>query len=76
MLKLKHLLNEVDYQTPFQKGEISGLDPELDQKQLDMMMSKVEQLYTQIKPQRIDMSEFKNDVRANSLVAVQNGIFY
>ena len=63
MLKLKHLLNEDEYQTPFQQGKMSGLDAELDQKQLDMMMSKVEQYYTQIKPKRIDMSEFKNDVR-------------
>lgn len=63
MLKLKHLLKEDEYQTPFQQGKMSGLDAEADQKQLDMMMSKVEQYYTQIKPKRIDMSEFKNDVR-------------
>ena len=63
MLKLKHLLNEVDYQTPFQKGEMSGLDSELDQKAIDNAMSRLERYYSNIKPKRVDMTEFKNDVR-------------
>jgi hypothetical protein len=63
MLKLKHLLKEVEYQTPFQKGEMSGLDAELDQKAIDNAMSRLERYYLTIKPKRVDMTEFKNDVR-------------
>jgi hypothetical protein len=62
MLKLKHLLNEDEYQTPFQRGETDGLDAEADQKIQDSFLTKLEQNYSRIKRARIDMAEFKNDV--------------
>jgi hypothetical protein len=73
--KLKHLLaenmlrfntknlHESDYQSLGQKGELPMLDPAADQAHQDSVMRQIEQAYSRIKPKRVDMTEFKNDVR-------------
>jgi hypothetical protein len=51
------------YQTLGQKGEIPMLDPEADTAHSEQTLDSLARSYEQIKPKRLDMSEFKNDVR-------------
>ena len=51
------------YQTLGQKGEIPMLDPEADAEHAERTLDRLAKQYEQIKPKRLDMSEFKNDVR-------------
>jgi len=56
-------LNESDYQTLGQKGELSMLDSEADQAHQDDTIRSIEQYYSMIKPKRVDMTEFKTDIQ-------------
>ena len=54
---------ETPYQSLGQKGEIPMLDPEADTAHSEQTLDLLAKSYEQIKPKRLDMSEFKNDVR-------------
>lgn len=54
---------EEPYQTLGQKGEIPMLDPEADTAHSEQTLDLLAKSYELIKPKRLDMSEFKNDVR-------------
>ena len=54
---------EEPYQTLGQKGEIPKLDPEADTAHFEQTLDSAAKSYEQIKPKRLDMSEFKNDVK-------------
>jgi hypothetical protein len=56
-------LNEDEYQTSGQRGEIPMLDPEADTEVFETSLDRLEKNYMLVKPKRIDASEFKNDVR-------------
>jgi hypothetical protein len=56
-------LTEQEYQSLGQKGEIPMLDPEADIAHAENMLAQLEKVYSQVKPKRVDMTEFKNDVR-------------
>ena len=59
----KNLTEQDKYQTLGQKGEIPMLDPVADTAHSDSVLSRLEQDYMQIKPKRVDVTEFKNDIR-------------
>ncbi len=59
----KNLKEQEEYQTLGQKGEIPMLDPKADSAFVDKLLSSLATEYEQIKPKRLDMSEFENDVR-------------
>ena len=54
---------EEPYQTLGQKGEIPMLDPEADTAHSEQTLDLLAKSYELIKPKRLDMTEFKNDVR-------------
>jgi hypothetical protein len=56
-------LNEDEYQSLGQSGELPMLDPEADMEHAESNLSRLESIYAEVKPKRVDMSEFKNDVR-------------
>ena len=43
--------------------EVEGLDPAVDSKQMSDILSRLESMYMQIKPKRVDTSEFVKDVQ-------------
>jgi hypothetical protein len=43
--------------------EVEGLDPDVDSKQMSDILSRLESMYMQIKPKRVDTSEFVKDVQ-------------
>ena len=51
------------YQSLGQQGEIPMLDPEADTEVFESSLNRLEKNYMLVKPKRVDMSEFKNDVR-------------
>lgn len=59
----KNLAEQEEYQTLGQKGEIPMLDPKADTDHAEKTLDRLAKSYEQIKPKRLDMSEFKNDVR-------------
>ena len=59
----KNLAEQEKYQTLGQQGEIPTLDPEADTAHSEQTLDRLAKSYEQIKPKRLDMSEFKNDVR-------------
>jgi len=62
--KTKNLTEQEEpYQTLGQKGEMPLLDPEADTAHFEQQLDSLAKSYEQIKPKRLDMSEFKNDVR-------------
>ena len=62
--KTKNLAEQEEpYQTLGQKGEIPKLDPEADTAHFEQTLDLAAKSYEQIKPKRLDMSEFKNDVK-------------
>lgn len=64
MIKLKNILTEDDtYNASNQQGEIPKLDPEADTEVFESGLDRLEYRYSLIKPKRLDMTEFKNDVR-------------
>ena len=56
-------LNEDEYQSLGQKGELPMLDPEADTAHSESTLARLERAYMAIKPKRVDVAEFKNDVR-------------
>ncbi len=65
MKKLENILaeNMLRFNTKnLNEDEIPNLDPDTDSAQTEKLMSQLEQAYTQVKPKRLDMSEFSNDV--------------
>lgn len=50
------------YQTLAQRGELPGLDPQMDMEFLNSLITRLEKLYDLVKYRRIDMSNFKKDV--------------
>jgi hypothetical protein len=63
MIKLKNILAENEYQSLNQQGDIPKLDPEADSEVFESSLDRLEKNYMRIKPKRVDVSEFKNDVR-------------
>jgi len=59
----KNLAEQEKYQSLGQKGEIPMLDPEADTAHSEQTLDLLAKSYELIKPKRLDMSEFKNDVR-------------
>ena len=59
----KNLSEQEEYQSLGQQGEMPKLDPEADSAFVDQLLSSLATAYEQIKPKRLDMSEFENDVR-------------
>ena len=59
----KNLAEQEEYQSLGQKGEIPMLDPEADTAHSEQTLDLLAKSYELIKPKRLDMSEFKNDVR-------------
>lgn len=59
----KNLAEQEEYQSLGQKGEIPMLDPEADTAHSERTLDRLAKSYELIKPKRLDMSEFKNDVR-------------
>lgn len=67
MKKLEHILAENMHRFAtknlHEQNLENKLDPEADQKVLDRMYKRIFDYYSYIKPKRIDMSEFENDIR-------------
>ena len=61
--KAKNLNEQEKYQSLGQQGEIPMLDPKADTEHSEQNLDRLAKVYEQIKPKRLDMSEFKNDVR-------------
>jgi len=54
---------EEPYQTLGQKGEMPMLDPDADTAHSEQTLDLLAKSYELIKPKRLDMTEFRNDVR-------------
>ena len=59
----KNLSEQEEYQSLGQQGETPMLDPKADTEHAEETLDRLAKSYEQIKPKRLDMSEFKNDVR-------------
>jgi hypothetical protein len=51
------------YQSLSQRGEIPMLDPKADTEVFESALNRLEKNYMLVKPKRVDVAEFKNDVR-------------